>query len=167
MLFVRKLRPVDSIFWKRAARLFSAGLGLFLLILAGSWIAYRHRPQPAPVRETLFQGVTYIREVTAAPRPLVLHIIEVDITAPGIGFVVTPGDPNAPRPLRASKTSHFLQRFHAQVAVNGDYFFPFHSNGPLDIVAWRLGRSGSGWRRFRNAGSRGAGRHAASAKFRD
>ena len=102
------------------------------VVLVGLYIWYIHRPQPAPTRERLFEGVTYIREVRSGPHPLVIHTIAVDLSAPGVGFLVTPGDSSAPRPLRARKTSTFLKEFGVQVAVNGDYFFPFWSHSPFD-----------------------------------
>lgn len=116
----------------RAVRWFGLAAGLVAMVLVGIYFWYVHRPQPAPVRARLFEGVTYIREIIRPPHPLVIHTIEVDLTAPGIGFLVTPGDPAAARPLRARKTSTFLKEFGVQVAVNGDYFFPFHSYSPFD-----------------------------------
>jgi hypothetical protein len=111
------------------------GCGLLLLatvaILAGAlWFWYTHRPQPASTQETLFQGVTYIRDVRSEPRPLVIHVVRVDLAAPGIGFLVTPGDPGTERPLRARKTSRFLAEFGLQVAVNRDFFEPWYSYTP-------------------------------------
>jgi hypothetical protein len=114
------------------ARWLVTGVGLTVAALASFYAWYVHRPQPAPVRERLFQGILYVREVIRAPHPLVIHIMEVDLTAPGVSFLVTPGDPKAVRPLRARKTSTFLKEFGVQAAVNGDYFFPFHSRSPLD-----------------------------------
>jgi hypothetical protein len=101
-------------------------------LLVAVYFAYMHRPQPPSIRRQIFEGVTYIREVRPMPHPLIIHTIEVDLTDPNVGFLVTPGDPNAPRPLRARKTSTFLKEFGVQVAVNGDYFFPFASRGPLN-----------------------------------
>lgn len=112
------------------AALWLGGGSAALLVTALAW--YFHRPQPKPVTESLFVGVTYTRTVTPAPHALILHFVDVDLTAPGVGFLVTPGDPASARPLRARKTSTFLKEFGVQVAVNGDYFFPFRSNGIHD-----------------------------------
>src|SRR5689334_13245132 len=117
---------------KRIVRWLLAAAGVCAACFAGLCYWYLHRPQPAPLTQQLFQGVTYKRESIAAPHPLVIHTITVDLTAPGIRFLVTPGDAKAARPLRARKTTTFLREFGAQVAVNGDYFFPYESRGPFD-----------------------------------
>lgn len=63
-----------------------------LLFLAGAgWYRYTHRPVPASVHQILFEGVTYTRNVRSEPRPLVIHVIAVDLNAQGIDFLVTPG----------------------------------------------------------------------------
>src|SRR5262245_61405059 len=93
------------------------------------WI---HLPRPDPAERALFQGVSYAREVAGAPRPLVAHVVTVDLQAPGVRLLVTPGDPTLPRPLAARTTSEFLSEFHVQVAVNGDFFDPWYSNSPWD-----------------------------------
>ena len=91
----------------------------------------RCRIQPHSTRRALFQGVTYIRDVRQSPRPFVVHVITIDLTTPGIGFLVTPGIPGQERPLRARKTTEFLSEFGAQVAINADFFYPWYSHNPL------------------------------------
>lgn len=107
---------------------------LLLLMLAaattGWW--YYHRPRPESVRRTLFTGVEYTRDVRCKPRPVIIHVVKVALGAPGIGFLVTPGDPRKLRPLQARTTSQFLREFGLQVAINGDFFFPWHSTAPWD-----------------------------------
>jgi hypothetical protein len=104
-----------------------------LLLLVGSlWFWYTHRPVPESVQQALFEGITYVRDVRREPRPLIIHVVIVELDAPGIGFLVTPGDPTQDQPLRARKTSQFLAEFGVQVAVNGDFFKPWYSNTPWD-----------------------------------
>ena len=93
---------------------------------------YAGRPLPIPVRQQLFEGVIYYRRIHLTPRLFIAHIITVDLQTPGLQFLVTPGDPQAERPLKARTTSQFLREFEAQVAVNGDGFTPWHSNSLLD-----------------------------------
>ncbi|MBW8009863.1 MAG: phosphodiester glycosidase family protein [Chloroflexi bacterium] len=81
--------------------------------------------QPEETVETLFRGITYEREVRNSPRPMVIHIITVDLSAQGIGVLVTPGDLESSRPLEARTTSEYLQEFGLQLAVNGDAFSPW------------------------------------------
>lgn len=111
--------------------------GLLLLVVlllvgvaAGFW--YYNRPRPHSTVEILYQGVTYIRDIRNKPRPVNVHIIKVDLTTPGIAFLVTPGPTNAERPLNTRKTSDFLAEFELQVAINGDFFEPVFSSTSLD-----------------------------------
>ena len=105
---------------------------LSLLCLGGVALYYAGRPLPIPVRQQLFDGIVYYRRVHFLPRLFIAHIITVDLQTPGLQFLVTPGDPQAERPLKARTTSQFLREFDAQVAVNGDGFTPWHSNSLLD-----------------------------------
>ncbi len=120
----------------RRVRALAAGLSLFLAILAlvGSGYAflYTHRPLPDNTRETIYEGVTYIRDVRHEPRPLVIHVLLIDLDAPGIRFLVTPGNPSPDGEIRARTTSQFLDEFGLQVAANGDFFEPIWSNSPWD-----------------------------------
>ena len=104
-----------------------------LAVLAGAaWYWFGARPQPRATSQTLFQGVTYAREIRQQPNPMVIHVVTVDLRAPGIAFLVTPGDPKANLPLKARTTSQFLEEFGLQLAINGDGATPWHSNSPLD-----------------------------------
>ncbi|MDH3943140.1 MAG: phosphodiester glycosidase family protein [Anaerolineae bacterium] len=80
---------------------------------------------------TLFQGVEYVREVRSQPRDMVIHVVTVDLKAKGVKVLVTPGDPEAERPLKARTTSEFLEDFDLQLAINADAFFPWHVTGPF------------------------------------
>src|SRR5687768_5084615 len=82
--------------WLRIA----AGLALVLPGLAGGaaggyWFWFTHRRQPEPVREQWFAGVRYERLVFQQPRPVVAHVVRIDLQEPGIGFVVTAPQPSA------------------------------------------------------------------------
>jgi hypothetical protein len=107
-------------------------LTVIFLCLGASVLYYAGRPLPIPVRQQLFEGIIYYRRVHLLPRPYFAHIITVDLTTPGLQFLVTPGDPQAELPLVARTTSRFLDEFGAQVAVNGDGFTPWHSTSLLD-----------------------------------
>jgi hypothetical protein len=81
----------------------------------------------------LFPGAVYDREIRLVPRPLVLHFVTIDLNAPGLRFLVTPPeDATAPLPLRARTTSAFLRETGAHLAINGDFFYPWKSNTPLN-----------------------------------
>ncbi len=116
--------------WKR--RFLGCGGTLLSLgcLLAAAVLWMYVRPQPRPIgAQRLFEGVTYTRRVTRSPRPLVIHIVQVDLKAEGIRLLVTPGDPDADLPLTARTTSQFAREFGVQIAINGDGFTPWGGRG--------------------------------------
>jgi hypothetical protein len=103
------------------------------------------RPPRENSRVELFQGIVYTRQARSTPRPLMLHIVEVDLTAPGVGFLVTPGDDTSSLELSARTTSAFLREFDVQIAINGSFSQPFragtflwdcypHGGDPVDVL---------------------------------
>jgi hypothetical protein len=131
----KRTRAVRGAVW-RIVRGVGIGLLSVLAVIAlaaggvGYW--YTHRPLPPNARETLFEGVTYTREMRRTPRPIITHIVTVDLSAPGLRFLVTPGQPTGGRQLAARTTSQFLAEFGLQLAINGDFFEPWHSSSPWD-----------------------------------
>jgi hypothetical protein len=106
--------------------------GAILYALFCSYVYwYYHRPLPNPESRELFPGIHYIREVTNSPRPLVIHLVRVDLNTPGLDFLVTPGDCSKGREILARTTSQFLTEFDLQLAINGGFFSPWQSNEPL------------------------------------
>lgn len=88
--------------------------------------------QPAPTKERLFPGIQYERRVTQSPRPLVIHIVTVDMRNDDIKPLVTPPDNDSTaRSVKARTTGEFLEEFGLQLAINGDYFTPWYDAGPL------------------------------------
>lgn len=75
-------------------------------------------------------GVTYRRIVRAAPTPLVMHVAEVDLAAPGVRVAMTPADRSAGMEYRATPVSTFVARSGAVLAVNASYFLPFVGGSP-------------------------------------
>src|SRR5512146_2160331 len=109
-------------------------VALILTGLAAAFLAYdRGRPVPVPVREQLFRGVTYTRSIRWSPRPMVIHVISIDMRGNRIRVLVTPADEKgSDYPLRARTTSQFLQEYGVQIAVNGDGFSPWWSHSVAD-----------------------------------
>lgn len=106
-----------------------------ILLLSAAWIALRLASLlvlPAPAARELYPGITYTRMVRFSPRPMVVHIVKVNLREDGIELLVTPGDPDADLPLTARTTTEFVEDFGLQVAINGDGFSPWHSYGILD-----------------------------------
>ncbi len=102
---------------------------ILLCIIGIPIIYYAGRPLPVPLRTQLFDGVIYYRRFHVKPRLLIAHIITVDLSTPGLEFLVTPGDPSAEFPLKARTTSEFAKEFDVQVAINGDGFTPWSTSG--------------------------------------
>ena len=100
---------------------------LFLAYLtAVYWLI---RPFPTETEETLFSGITYTRRVQQQPRPIMIHIVEIDLTADGIQFTGTIGDLslNPDYEFTGKTTGDFLQEVNGQLAINGGFFNPFHA----------------------------------------
>jgi len=93
------------------------------------------RPERTDHTVDLFQGVAYARQVRSRPRPLVVHTVTIDLTAPDVGFLVTPHDP--PVEISAQPTSAFLREHGTQIAVNGSYFKPFWVRSPWNYYPRR------------------------------
>jgi hypothetical protein len=75
-----------------------------LLLGATGWFWFFARPQPSPTQQQLFEGISYERIVRQSPRPMVVHVVTVDLRTDGIRFLVTPGNPKEAQPLKASTT---------------------------------------------------------------
>lgn len=118
---------------RRWLRVLVIALVLIGLGAAGLRVYGQGRPVPVPVRQHLFPGIDYVRKVQWVPRPLITHVITVDMRTPRLRFLVTPPDDKASdTPLQARTTSQFLSEFGVQVAVNGDGFSPWWSHSPMD-----------------------------------
>lgn len=94
-------------------------------------------PQPPDEERDLFVGVHYTRDVRQQPVPMVVHIVKIDLDAPGLRFLVTPPSPKQDYELSAQTTSDFLTAHDLQLAINADFFEPWWDNGPLDFYPHR------------------------------
>ena len=106
-------------------KLLPAGLLLLILLATAAFVSVRpDRPPRTDLHAPLFQGVTYTRLVRTEPRPLMIHVVEIDMAAPGLGLLVTPPDSASGAELVARTTGEFLDEFGVQVAINGGFFEP-------------------------------------------
>jgi hypothetical protein len=85
-----------------------------------------------------FVGITYSARVLSEPRPLRLHVAQIDLQAPGIRFKVSP--PAGDREVIRQTTLDFLKQQRAQLAINAHFFLPFPSE---DRAAWVIGLGAS------------------------
>lgn len=70
-----------------------------------------------------FEGIRYTHRVQTVPRPLQIHLLEIDPTATGISFLITPDNGPAAGENTRRTTTQFLTQSGAQAAVNASFFF--------------------------------------------
>jgi hypothetical protein len=90
-----------------------------------------------------FAGITYSSRVDASPRPLRMHLAQIDLRTPGLRFTVSP--PAGDREVVRQTTLEFLKQQRAQLAINAHFFLPFPS---ADHTAWVIGLGASEGRVF-------------------
>ncbi len=114
----------------------------FLCALTMVALAFVRAPLGAETTTTHpFVGVTYIDRIERTPRDVHMHIVQIDLTAPGIRFTSSP--PAGRREVIRQTTLSFLEQEHAQVAINGHFFLPFPSE---ETDAWVIGLAASNGR---------------------
>src|SRR5688572_22189513 len=95
-----------------------------------SWIPLTAGAEPAAkAAETVVQepyrGVRHVEYKSMSPRPIRVNLIQIDLTAPGIGFLVTPHNPAGGRATMKESTLQFLNAHKdrgARIAVNAHFF---------------------------------------------
>jgi len=90
--------------------------------------------QGAQVVTRPYLGVTHIFRTETSPRTINIHVVEIDLTVPGLGFKLT--GPGGTRETVRQTTLAFLNQEQAQVAINGHFFLPFPST---DLNAMIIG----------------------------
>lgn len=119
-----QLRP----FWSWAL-----GLGLLSTPIALGCLFYLRRPQQQPQTQRLFQGIDYERTYRTIPRPMMVHVVTLDLKTPGLKPFVTPFNASTrPSHTLARTASSFAKAFGLQLVVNGNFFYPFHEKTPWD-----------------------------------
>jgi hypothetical protein len=119
------------------------GWGLLTLPLLAYSFPHFHRPSQITEERQVFKGIVYRREFRSTPRPMMIHITTIDLIAPGIGVLVTPGKSQADNTeTTARTTSEFLTEFKVQLAINANYFFPFREETPWDYYPYSGDRTG-------------------------
>lgn len=114
--------------------LFAAGVVLLILPLLLYSKAEWQRPPRTNLETTLFEGITYRREVHETPRPHIIHFVDIDLMATKIEVQVSAGNPAEDGlETTARTTSDFLADKGLQLAVNASYFYPFREKTPWDF----------------------------------
>ncbi|MDP0501171.1 MAG: phosphodiester glycosidase family protein [Verrucomicrobiota bacterium JB022] len=110
-------------------------LGVWALMgVASAVFWYYERPQPPAVSRVVEPGITYTRHVIEGPLPQVIHVATIDLHHPGISWSITrPLTTEQGRPpLLAQTVEEYAKASGAAVALNGDYFTPWHFHSPFD-----------------------------------
>ena len=109
------------------------GISLLLLpLIFYSRLCLLRPPQTNQTR-SLFQGITYQRIARLTPRPVMIHIVTVDLSTPGVRSLVTPGAATADdTEVNARVTTDFVDEFKLQLAVNASFFYSFREKTPWD-----------------------------------
>ncbi|MEG4014071.1 MULTISPECIES: phosphodiester glycosidase family protein [unclassified Microcoleus] len=114
------------------------GFGILLAPILIYNIPYFSRPAQTNETRSLFQGIAYRKEFRSNPRSIMIHIVSIDLKAPGIGIFVTPGTPTADLTETNARTAtEFLKEFKLQLAVNANFFYPCIEEAPWDYYPRR------------------------------
>lgn len=109
------------------------GLGLLIGLVYMGFLL--RRPARTSEVRSLFQGIEYERYARQSPRPLMFHIITIDLSAPGIEFLVTPQEIDLEgKETLADTVPGFLEKQGVQVAINGSFFYPMHVHTPFNYA---------------------------------
>src|SRR4030095_12063012 len=114
---------------------------LFTVLPFVAAVAWAQFSQASVATSHPYQGVTCIVRSESSPRSVIMHIVQVDLTAPGIRFKLTP--PGGTLDTVRQTTLDFLNQEHAQVAINCHFMLPFPSldtNANLVVLAASDGR---------------------------
>lgn len=76
-----------------------------------------------------FSGVQYTMRTQTVPRPLRIHILEIDPAKPGVSFRATASNGTAAGENTPQTTRAFVGTIRAQAGINGSFFFSGASGG--------------------------------------
>jgi exopolysaccharide biosynthesis protein len=89
--------------------------------------SYFLRPSRTETSRSLFTGIEYQRQARSQPRPVMIHILKIDLQTAELRLLVTPQSQHNSR-----TTSAFIREFKAKLAINASYFSPFYDRTPWD-----------------------------------
>lgn len=75
--------------------------------------------------EPLFPGARHLRLTRQGPRPLVVHVVEVDLQRAPVRWRLSPGDRSGGMEYVAQTVREAAARHAALIAINASYFLPF------------------------------------------
>jgi len=101
---------------------------LLAIVLAAP--AWAEAPAAIDARMPLFQGVFHTHITRTDPRPLSIHVVEIDLHDPAVRFLVSPGNGDAPGESTRTTTSRFVADTGAQLAINASFFHKTDDSTP-------------------------------------
>ena len=94
----------------------------FILSLV-TWIAFAASLAAADdVTTEPFEGVRVIHSKSMSPRQVDMWVVEIDMKAPGVSFLVTPSNGDLIGDTTPETTRAFVTRVGGQMGVNGSFF---------------------------------------------
>lgn len=115
-----------ALFVFRLLKVSALGIGSLAVVLGLVYggLALR-RPARTAEKRSLFQGIQYERYARQSPRPLLFHMVTIDLTAPGLRFLVTPQsiDPGEQETL-ADTVPGFLKNRVCRLRLTATFSIP-------------------------------------------
>jgi hypothetical protein len=110
-------------------------VGALSLPILGYVMAQASRPPRTNETQPLFRGIAYQRQAWSAPRPVMVHLVTIDLTDTEIRPFVTPGVKTLSSKLEteARTVSEFVNEFGVNLAINANFFHPFREETPWDF----------------------------------
>ena len=110
--------------------------------LGATTASLRLRPAANYPWRPIFRGIDHATTETSTPVPMKLNALRVNLQAPGIAFLVTPSNGDAPLDTTGTWTSTFLRTYQCQAAVNASPFRPVvqKEQTPEDVLGLSVSR---------------------------
>ncbi|MEM9775558.1 MAG: phosphodiester glycosidase family protein [Chloroflexota bacterium] len=107
-----------------------AFFSVICLIVFAAMAYFGRRPSREPLFiENIHPGVDYYRGSTLFPENTVYHLVEIDLRTAGLEIVAT--ESAEPYKFAAATVQSFAETNQTQIAINGNFFWPFYSNHPF------------------------------------
>ncbi|MEM8857243.1 MAG: phosphodiester glycosidase family protein [Chloroflexota bacterium] len=104
------------------------------LVLITAVYLSRRPSRTAVVIDNIYPG-SYQRGIQNSPYRAVYHLIEIDLTTPTVSLIGT--DPVSGFEYGAQTVEEFALANDTEIAINGNFFYPFHSHNPFDFFPHR------------------------------
>ena len=100
------------------------------------------RPPAVCPWRPIFRGIDHATAETSTPVPMKLNALRIHLQEPGIEFLVTPSNGDAPLDTTGTWTSTFLKTYKCQAAINASPFSPVaqKETTPEDVLGLSVSR---------------------------